>query len=199
MQPRETAAQYDAIAHVWSTRTFHSKYGRAYLERAVSLVKGNSRDALDVGCGGGRLAVQLLAAGFNTTALDASGEMIREAAKNAPDARLVCADIAAWEDPNQYDIVVAWDSTVHLPKQQQIPTLRKLCRLLRPGGVLLFTALGVEMEVSIERDGHAFYYASVAASTILETLHDEQCQTVLLERDQFPENHVAVIALRNDA
>lgn len=198
MHARDTASQYTAIASSWSERTFRSKYGVPYLDRATKLVTATTRDALDVGCGGGRLAVHLDSAGFNVTALDASEGMLEIAKANAPSARIECADIAVWETGLLYDLIVAWDSTFHLPKHLQVPVLRKLCRLLRPKGVLLFTAGGVDSERTSERDGFVFHYSSVAMHVLAETLDQEACQVVLLERDQHPEDHIVVIAVRGD-
>ena len=199
MNPRDTASSYTAIAASWSARTFRSKYGLPYLERAMSLVRGPERFCLDVGCGGGRLAVHMAAAGFSVTALDASAGMIEVARTNLPEAQHVCADISDWEPKSKYNLIVAWDSTFHLPKHMQVPVLRKLCRFLAPKGVLLFTAGGIDGERAAERDGHVFHYSSVAAHVLAETLDQESCTLVVLERDQHPEDHVAVIAVRGDA
>ena len=61
-----------------------------------------------------------------TDGIDLSTAMIGLARDRHPEARLFQADICRWELPRSYDLIVAWDSTWHVPLGQQEPVLTKL-------------------------------------------------------------------------
>jgi hypothetical protein len=44
--------------------------------------------------------------------------------------------------------------------------------------------------------GHAFGYSSLSEVTLLRQLHDYDCVPLLMERDQYPLHHVAIIAIK---
>src|SRR5262245_6322443 len=132
MQPAETGAHYDRIALWWQQQHAHSVYGVAALERAIRFVK-NKTTALEVGCGSsGRFIEVLLQNGFTPTGLDISAEMIALARQRHPLVTFYTADICTWVLPQSYDLMVAWDSTFHLPLAEQAPVLKRLCAGLNP-------------------------------------------------------------------
>jgi SAM-dependent methyltransferase len=73
-----------------------------------------------------------------------STAMIALARERHPEARLFHADICRWEPPPSYDLIVPWDSVWHVPLAEQAAVPTKLCRVLRAGGVLVFTAGGTD-------------------------------------------------------
>ncbi len=75
--------------------------------------------------------------------------------------------------------------------------IEKLCEALTKGGVLLFTAGGVEGEVRGEMCGETFYYSSLSAEEYLKILNEKDCKCILLQRDQYPDEHVVFIAAKN--
>jgi trans-aconitate methyltransferase len=166
------------------------------VHRAIRL-STNRKKALDVGCGsGGRIITALLDAGFQVTGLDASPAMIKLAAARHPGSHFVHADICEWEPPEEYDAIVAWDSIFHVPYVAQRQVLARLCGALASGGVILFTAGGVDGEISGEMHGRNFYYSSLAEEEYLRILKDRGCKCILLERDQYPDEHVVFLGAK---
>lgn len=194
MTPDQVAASYDQIADRWLDV---STYGFAQIERAIRFVARRER-ALDVGCGTGRCFHLLTGHGFCTDGLDGSAAMIALARKRHSDAELFHADICRWELPRLYDLIVAWDSVWHVPLASQEPVLRKLCRGLSAGGVLVVTTGG--LDAPEEKDdscmGPPMYYSVLGIPDTLRVFASEGCVCRHLEYDQFPEKHVYLIAQR---
>ena len=95
-------------------------------------------EVLDVGCGPGNVAKQLLAAKpLKITGIDLSGEMVRLAAANAPTGKFLCRDIRQAEFPSrQFDAVILSFCIVHLSEAEAQALLRKAVSWLKDQGVL---------------------------------------------------------------
>ena len=95
-------------------------------------------EVLDVGCGPGNVAKQLLAAKpLKITGIDLSGEMVRLAAANVPTGKFLCQDIRQAEFPSrQFDAVILSFSIVHLNDAEAYALLRKAGSWLKDKGVL---------------------------------------------------------------
>jgi SAM-dependent methyltransferase len=192
MTPEQVAASYDQLTQLFFDL---STYGLAQVERAVAFVK-NKGFALDVGCGTGRLLGLLNKHGFRTDGIDLSTAMIALARERHPEARLFHADICQWELPRSYDLIVAWDSTWHVPMAQQEPVLTKLCRGLSAGGVLVFTTGGTDGPSEVQNScmGPPVYHATLGIPKTLQVLAEAGCTCRHLEYDQHPELHVFIVA-----
>ncbi|MGQ0642122.1 MAG: class I SAM-dependent methyltransferase [Gemmatimonadaceae bacterium] len=197
MKPAETGKRYDAIANWWEAQQLIMKAGLRYIARALGLCTTKGR-ALDVGCGsGGRIIKALTDAGFDVVGLDVSEAMLALAKARHPAASFIHADICTWEPSEKYDLIVAWDSIFHVPHTSQRAVVAKLCAALAPRGVILFTAGGIDGEVTGEMSGETFYYSSLADRDYLQILNESGGTCVLLERDQYPEQHIVVIGVRS--
>lgn len=197
MHPDELGKKYDRIAQWWHEQQDHSAYGVAALQKAMQFCE-QPQMALDVGCGaGGRLVLLLQSCGIAVTGVDVSAEMVRLATRQHPDGFFFHADICAWDSDERFDIVFAWDSIFHLPLAQHKPVLKKLCALLSPGGVLLYSFGNAIGDHTSEWRGDRFYYSSIGINENLRTLMDEGLGIRHLELSQYPGRHVFVIAQRN--
>ncbi len=194
MDPSETGVHYDEIAAYWQEHV-PPTYGMAQLERALKFCKIIG-PALDVGCGSeGRFLRVLRERGFAPEGLDISPGMIALVRNRHPDVPLHVADICRWELPKKYAFISAWDSTFHLPLNQQGPVLRKICDGLAPGGVLIFTCGGgVPGEITGSFAGQDFGYSTLGVETFVRLLEEGGCFCRHVEYDQYPEEHVYVIA-----
>ena len=95
---------------------------------------------LDLGCGTGKLAAQLLEAGHPVTAVDFSENMLAAAQKNAPEACFLQTELE--EVPEKlgeqaFDCIVAAYSLHHLPDERKYALLLALKQHLKPEGVIL--------------------------------------------------------------
>ncbi len=198
MLPRQVAESYDRIAARWASPSFDASDGIEQHQRAVSFTL-RSGNALDVGCGCNGRFIELLASkGFTVEGLDISSEMLRLARQAHPQVTFHQADICEWTAPAQYDLITAWDSIWHVPLQQQAAVLLKLCHALAPGGVLIFTAGGVEApdEHENEHMGVPMVHASLGVPRICQVLFEAGCALRHFEYDQPSQAHVVVIAQR---
>ena len=95
-------------------------------------------EVLDVGCGPGNVAKQLLAAKpLKITGIDLSDEMVRLAAANVPTGEFLCRDIRQVEFPDRhFDAVILSFSIVHLSDAEAQALLRKAVSWLKDKGVL---------------------------------------------------------------
>ena len=199
MKPEETGSHYDRIALWWQKQHVHSTYGIAALERAIKFVE-NKSTALDVGCGSsGRFIEVLIKNGITPTGVDISSEMIALARQQHPEVTFYAEDICTWQLPQKYDLVSAWDSTFHLPLAEQKPVLQKMCDGLNPKGILLFTCGGGigPGEISGGFEGQTFDYSTLGVNEFLRIISESGCTCIHLEYDQYPENHVYIIAQKS--
>ncbi len=197
MKPEETGKSYDKIASWWNNNLLNSKYGLSYLEKAINL-SSQKRNALDVGCGtGGRIISALIKSGYEVTGIDISDEMIKSARLNHPSVNFIKDDICKWNTCDKFDIIIAWDSLFHVPLTIQKSVISKLCTFLSEKGVLLITAGVSEGEKTGSMHHQIFYYSSLNEIEYLKIMKENGCECILLERDQFPEEHIVIIAIKD--
>ncbi len=153
---------------------------------------------MDVGCGsGGRVIDALTDASFQVEGLDVSEAMLRLARNRHPGAQFIHAGICTWQLSETYDVVIAWDSIFHVPKTEQGHVVAKLCDALAPGGAILFTAGGIDGEITGEMNGQTFYYSSLSDAAYLNIMNDHGCKCILLERDQHRAEHIVMIGVKS--
>lgn len=98
---------------------------------------------VDLGCGSGILAAELLRAGYDVVGVDMSGAMLRIARERASGARFVRASLLDYEIP-QCDAVTAIGEVVcyaldaRASRTRLVALFRRVYSALRPGGVFLF-------------------------------------------------------------
>ncbi len=194
MDPKTLAGKYDRIAAWWNERHFDSDYGVKQLERALGFAPDSGR-ALDVGCGsGGRFVRRLEDRGFSVIGIDVSAEMIRLARENHPGAEFIQTDICHWDTPDRFDFILGWDSLFHLPFAEQAATMEKLCGWLAPEGVIAYTFGDAVGEHEDQWQDDSFYYSSIGINHNLRILDAAGLVCRHLIFDQWPHNHVFVVA-----
>lgn len=138
-----TGASYESIASKYAA-TVDTKPWNAYYERPamVSLFPSLANaKVLDVGCGSGWYAEYLLSCGATVTAFDFNAEFVALTRTRVDQhATVLQADLAnslAFAEDGEYDAVIC-PLVMHYLRDWQ-PTFREFHRLLKPGGVLLFS------------------------------------------------------------
>ena len=96
-------------------------------------------------------------------------------------------------EPGSFVLDIGCGSVFHAPKSQQRQLIEKMCGLLNNTGVLLFTAGGIDDERSGEMQGVIFHYGSLKYTDYLDTLDKAGCRMILMERDQYPEDHMVFL------
>jgi len=195
MKPTDTGHLYDRIATWWNAQEPELTSGIHFVQRAIKHCR-KRENALDIGCGGGRMITVLTNAGFQVTGIDVSEGMLEYARKRHADVEFIHADICEWQPRQRYDAVIAWDSIFHVPHTAQGAVVARLCDTVVAGGVVLFTAGGVDGEITGQMCEQDFYYSSLAEEEYLRIMQERGCKCVLMERDQYPEEHVVFIGVK---
>lgn len=122
----------------------------AFLLELLNLPPGGK--VLDMGCGTGRHAIGLAAAGLNVTGVDISGGMLDEARRKAQEAGVEVAwiqhDARKWQGDGSFDAVLGLcEGAVGLleasddPWDRDVIVLQNMAASLRPGGIMVVNAL----------------------------------------------------------
>lgn len=121
---------------------------------------------LDLGCGPGQDARALARAGFAVVAMDASPEMIRQAAM-AEGVETRLGSFADLHDTAAFDAVWASFSLLHAPKAAFPGHLAAIHRALRPGGVLVLSLKTGEGEARDSLGRFYAYYSETELTALL--------------------------------
>jgi SAM-dependent methyltransferase len=135
-------SDYDAFAPYYDAFTAGSDYERwtaQVLELAGRDGAGGGA-VLDLACGTGKSFLPFQRRGFRVTGCDSSRAMLAEAARKAPDATLVHADIRELTMLGRFDLVTCFDDSLnYLPDEAQL------------------AAALASMAVNLARDGLAIF------------------------------------------
>jgi SAM-dependent methyltransferase len=108
-----------------------------YLARALDALPAGGR-ALDLGCGPGRPVTEALAARGTVVGVDISRVQLELCRSAVGSARLVQADMVEVRfRPAEFDVVTAFYSLTHVPRQRLGSLLRRIASWLRPGGAFV--------------------------------------------------------------
>lgn len=140
MSKDSTRKSYDAIATEytsWVANELATKpYDRAVLGAFSELVlaTGNS-EALDLGCGPGRITTFLAALGLDASGIDLSPQMVEEATHLYPNLDFTVASMTELPfTADSFSGVLAWYSIIHVPDEALDQAFSEVARVLRPGG-----------------------------------------------------------------
>jgi cyclopropane fatty-acyl-phospholipid synthase-like methyltransferase len=137
---QDVRAAYDQIAEQYLA----SKNVRdpALLDALAALGSRVGPDcrALDLGCGAGIPTTAWLAQRCDVTGVDLSPRQLELARANVPSATLCQASMTDVDfPPESFDIVVAFHSIIHVPREEQPALLQRINGWLRPDGLFLAT------------------------------------------------------------
>jgi SAM-dependent methyltransferase len=143
VDPKEIVADgYDRLHNVYAdwTAAGHDGLRRHYIDRIVGagLITAGSA-VVDLGCGTGRHATAYLVdQGLDVTGVDLSPKSVEVANREVPGGRFLVGDMASIDLPAaSFDLVTAFYSLIHVPKEQQAEVLVRVWSWVRPGGYLV--------------------------------------------------------------
>jgi SAM-dependent methyltransferase len=140
---------------------------------------------LDVCCGTGQFTGQIRERGYDVAGLDASGEMIRFARKNAPKVKFTVADVREFSLPRKFEAAYSvYESLNHVPDLKGL-TLAFKCirRHLKPGAPFLFDLNREEAYLLYWNNTDAFVEREHVFIT--RSAYDEQTKTGTCEITTF--------------
>jgi SAM-dependent methyltransferase len=173
--PVSTLREYEAFAPFYDLFTAGSNYEKwtgYVLELATSLgLRGKT--LLDLACGTGKSFIPFIRRGFEVTGCDLSEAMLAEAARKAPEARLITADVRELPRLGSFDLVTCFDDSLNylLEEADLARALNAIARNLGPAGVALFDLNTLQAyrttfahdSVTV-RDGTVFAWAGESSS-----------------------------------
>jgi trans-aconitate 2-methyltransferase len=136
----------------WSARQytkFEDERNRPIRDLLAQIRTDNVRTAVDIGCGPGN-STELLLARFpqaEVSGMDSSADMIEAARKRLPEIRFTLADIATWQPPQPYDVILSNAVLQWLPRHETL--MPSLMARLAPGG-----SLAVQMPDNLDEPAH---------------------------------------------
>jgi SAM-dependent methyltransferase len=160
----QTLAVYAREAERYRAR-FADKEADGHL-RAFLAALPASADVLDLGCGPGRAAALMQAAGHRVQAWDATPEFVAQARDLGVDAR--CARFEDLDAAAAFDGIWANFSLLHAARADMPDHLAAIAAALRPGGVF---HLGLKLGTGARRDvlGRFYtYYTEAEVTGLLE-------------------------------
>lgn len=109
----------------------------------------------DAGCGCGIYAAKLAANGFSVSGFDVSAHAVEiaktllEKAKYSADLKAASILATGYAD-SQFDCVISRDVLDHISKADAIIAVKELCRITKPGGIILFSLDSLDEEYETE-------------------------------------------------
>lgn len=136
MSELASAWERNAAAWIaWARTPGHDSYWRFHRDEFLELLPPPGRRTLDLGCGEGRLARDLGAAGYRVAGVDASPTLVAAAREADPGFDVQLADAAALPFADgEFDLVVAFMTLQDVDDLEG--ALRECARVLEPEGRL---------------------------------------------------------------
>jgi predicted TPR repeat methyltransferase len=155
------------------------RHVREMLEE-LKLPQSHQLDVLDIGCGTGVCGEYLRGYAKHLEGVDLSPHMLAQAQKKGYYDKLECADAIGYMQgcKRTFDLLIA--SGVLILFGDLMPVFQAVTRLLKPGGIFVFTLYRSESEAVMVR--HNLHFAHSAAY-VQETAEAAGLQVVLLEQE----------------
>jgi len=132
----------------------------ADVKKGFSLVLKENPFVVEIGCGNGREAKEILKQTNNYLGIDISPEMIKLAQEYAPEAQFEIADLESYDFPAGTDIIFSFASLLHSDEKNVRAVLKKAHGALNPGGIFFISLKsGSGKETRTDKFGtRTFYY-----------------------------------------
>lgn len=131
----QTVATYDATASEMAKKFRGIGARVADIDKAFSLISTAHPRVLEIGCGDGRDAQEILKRTPDYLGIDISASMIEEARRYAPEGRFQVADVESYAFPHGIDIVFSFASLLHSDKEAVRSVLSRAHGALKARGI----------------------------------------------------------------
>lgn len=138
MHSQIVSTGYDKVSEVYRGDYDNAEEYIHWCKRILEL-RPDSRTALDIGCGCGIPVCKYFSEnGLKTKGIDISKRQIERARKLAPQATYICGDYLSTNN-NQYDIITAFYSIIHIDRTLHKQVFEKLYGQLGENGIAVVT------------------------------------------------------------
>lgn len=166
-EEQQTIDWYNNNAREWADTPFIHDIHSTEVER-FHKTKPTGK-LLEIGCGQGRDAHELIALGYDYTGTDASQALLDIAAKNNPGHPFLLQDLYNLDFPdNSFDAFWCYATLLHVPKARLTEALESIHRVIWSGG-RGYISLKEGQGESVDEKGRYFsYYSEGEFARLLE-------------------------------
>ena len=145
MHNKIVSGGYDKVSEAYRSENDNVDKYIDWCQRILQL-RPNAKTALDIGCGCGIPVCKYFSEhGLQTIGIDISHRQIERAKKLVPQATYICDDYLRTSD-NQYDIITAFYSIIHIDRTLHQRVFEKLYNQLNDPGIAVITVAHTEWE-----------------------------------------------------
>ncbi len=139
MTKQETINTYNNNARTFADE--FDSYGPRVkdVEKAFSYVKKSHPKVVEIGCGSGRDAREILKRTDDYTGIDIAEKLLQIAQENNPTGLFQHADLETYEFPEEVDIIFAFASLLHSDKESVGKVLQRASKTLASGGIIFIS------------------------------------------------------------
>jgi SAM-dependent methyltransferase len=132
-----SAAEYYDLLYSETDKDYGAE--AALLASLIRASRPEARTILDVGCGTGAHARELIDAGFSVDGVDLEPDLVEIAGAKCPEGSFVVGDMTTLALPGRYDVVTCLFSAVGYVRTESKlnAAIRAMAEHLHPGGLLL--------------------------------------------------------------
>ncbi|HEU0080700.1 MAG TPA: class I SAM-dependent methyltransferase [Candidatus Paceibacterota bacterium] len=133
---RQTIETYDSAAERMAEKFNGVGARTSDIEETFRLLSKENPATLEIGCGNGRDAAEILKHTNDYLGIDIAERFIELAKRTAPKGRFEVADIESFAFPQGLDAIFAFASLIHVPKESLAKVIESARAALNPGGVI---------------------------------------------------------------
>jgi SAM-dependent methyltransferase len=170
------------------------------INRAFEFVKDTDQPhVLEIGCGDGRDALEIVAKTSNYIGIDPSSGMLDIARQKVPQGKFELSGAVEYDFPDDLDLIFAFASLLHLDKDDVKKVFDKSADALRSNGVFYVSVKyrpEYTEEVQTDKFGERMFY--YYQPELIKELATERFDTIYEDSQKIGGTEWRTIALRNN-
>jgi SAM-dependent methyltransferase len=192
----QTVATYNATA-LEMAKKFRSIGARVEdIEKAFSLSTLEQPHVLEIGCGDGRDAKEILKRTNRYLGIDISSAMIAEARRYAPEGHFEVADIETYIFPKDLDIILSFASLLHSDTEAVRAILESAYASLKNGGIFYISLKHDDYKEVTKTDAFGTRTFYMYTPTLIQELAGAGYTTVFSDEQELHGQRWFTIALK---
>ncbi|HEY4501792.1 MAG TPA: class I SAM-dependent methyltransferase [Candidatus Paceibacterota bacterium] len=161
---QQTVDTYNRSAAAMAKK-FNSIGGRVEnVEKVFSYATKENSFVLEIGCGNGRDAAEILKKTNHYLGIDISEEMVKLAKEQTPAGEFEVADIETYKFPKDVDIIFSFASLLHSNKESVKRVFEEVYTAISPGGLFFVSLKNAPYQEKAQTDEfgtRTFYYYTI--------------------------------------
>lgn len=109
------------------------------IERTFSYINKTNPKTIEIGCGNGRDAKEIIKHTTDYLGIDLSESMLNLAKTNVPETNFKLIDLEEFEFPSDIDVIFSFASLLHTDKETMTQVLQKINNSLNTNGIIFIS------------------------------------------------------------